>query len=78
MTQTTVNTEKLINFIANKFENQELTNESLVQLIELGTDYLNLMTISNYARKNNMSYNGVKKFRTTVEIAGVKFVIDND
>tara|TARA_R110001606_G_scaffold203722_2_gene351810 strand:+ start:856 stop:1092 length:237 start_codon:yes stop_codon:yes gene_type:complete len=78
MKQTTVNTEKLLNFVANKFEKEELSNDSLVQLIELGVSYLNLMTISNYAKVNKMSYNGVKKFRNTVELAGVKFVIDND
>ena len=78
MKQTTENTKKLINFVATKFENDELTNESLVQLIELSVDYLNLMTISDYAKDYNMSYNGVKKHRKIIIIANTKFVIDNE
>ena len=78
MKQTAENTEKLINFVATKFENNELTNESLVQLIELSVDYLNLMTISDYAKLHNMSYNGVKKHREIRTIANTKFVIDNE
>lgn len=50
----------------------------LVQIIELAGDYLNLQTISNYAKENNISYNGVKKCRNTVTLFDVKFVIDND
>jgi hypothetical protein len=38
---------------------------------------LNLKTISDYAKENNLSYNGVKKCRENVEIFNVKFVIDN-
>lgn len=40
--------------------------------------YLNLMTISDYAKQHNMSYEGVKRFRKIQEIYGVKFVIDNE
>jgi hypothetical protein len=53
------------------------SNESLVQLIELTGSYLNLKTIPDYAKENNLSYNGVKNFRNIVEIFNVKFVIDN-
>lgn len=75
--QTAVNTEKLKNFIAQKFEADELNNESLVQIIELCGQYLNLQTISDYSRKNNISYNGTKNFRTIINFFNVKFVIDN-
>jgi hypothetical protein len=54
------------------------SNEGLVQLIELSGGFLNLETIPNYAKSNNKSYNGVKKFRNIKTIFGVKFVIDND
>jgi hypothetical protein len=40
--------------------------------------YLNLQTISDYAKENNISYEGAKRFRRVEEIFGVKFVIDND
>ena len=62
------NTKKLQSFISSKYENKELDNTSLVQLIELLGRYLNLKTISDYAKENGMSYNGVKKCRNIVEL----------
>jgi hypothetical protein len=76
--QTTENTTKLLKFTAENFEKGKLDNDSLVQLIELAGNFLNLKTIPDYAKENNLSYNGVKKHRTIVEIFNVKFVIDND
>ena len=74
----TENTTKLLKFTAEKFEKGELNNDSLVQLIELCGNYLNIETMPNYAKKNNISYNGVKKHRDIVKIFNVKFVIDNE
>jgi hypothetical protein len=74
----TENTTKLLKFTSEKFEKGELNNDSLVQLIELAGNYLNIESIPNYAKQNNLSYNGVKKFRTIVELFNIKFVIDND
>lgn len=53
-------------------------NDGLVQLIELCGMFLNLETIPSYAKKNKLSYNGVKKFRKIWNFCGVKFVIDNN
>ena len=78
MTKIIENTDKLLKFVSEKFENSELNNDSMVQLIELCGMYLNLKTIPKYAKENNMSYNGTKKFRTIKEILKIKFVIDND
>ena len=78
MKETRANTEKLTAFIAQKFQNGELDNDSLVQIIELAGAYLNLQTISDYAKKNNMSYNGVKKCRNVKVLFSTKYVIDND
>jgi hypothetical protein len=78
MDQTAINTKKLLNFIGNKLHNGDLDNSSMVQFFELLGDYANLMTISDYAKKYNMSYNGVKKYRKIITIFNVKFVIDND
>ena len=58
-------------------QNNILDNADLVQIIELSGQLLNLQTISDYAKSNNMSYNGVKKHRDIKEIFGIKFVIDN-
>lgn len=80
MLKTRENTNKLLKFISEKFVEGELDNESLVQIIELCGDYLNLKTISDYARAKGMNYNGAKKptkQRRIKQIFGVKFVIDN-
>jgi hypothetical protein len=78
MTQTQVNTDKLCNFISEKFETDQLNNDSLVQIIEHCGMYLNLETIPDYAKRNQLSYNGVKKHREIVNIFNTKFVIDNE
>jgi len=71
------NTDKLIEFVAKKYEAGELNNESLVELFKDIGRYLNLMTPSDYAKANGMSYPGVIKGRQIEEIFGVRFVIDN-
>jgi len=73
-----INTQKLVAFVATKFEAGELDNNSLVELFKQMGMYMNLKTIPDYAKANNMSYPGVVKCRNIQEIFGVKFVIDND
>ena len=73
----TANGEKLEKFIYDKFNQNQLSNEDLVQIIELCGLLLNVQTIPDYAKENNMSYNGVKKGRQITKIFNVKFVIDN-
>lgn len=58
-------------------ENQ-ISKECLVQFIELCGKYTNIKTLSDYAREENLSYNGVKKCRNVVEIFNVKFVVDDE
>lgn len=64
--------------LSKRIEANELTNDDMVQIIELVGSYLNLCTITDYARQHRMSYNGVKKFRTIQTIFNTKFVIDNE
>lgn len=68
----------LVNKIGVTIFNGDLSNEELVQIIELCGSYLNLKTISDYSRDNNISYNGVKKCRNIVNIFNTKYVIDNE
>ena len=68
----------LINFLGEKTMNGEFSNDDLVQFIEVAGSFLNLQTISDYAEKYSMSYNGVKKHREIVIIFKTKFVIDNE
>jgi hypothetical protein len=75
---TTEKGKLLCEFLHNKMQSGDFTNDDLVQFIEHAGMYLNLKTIPDYAKENNMSYNGVKKFRTIVNLFNTKFVIDND
>lgn len=63
--------------LSQRIEAGELNNDDMVQIIEHLGAYLNLQTISNYAKENKISYNGAKKFRNPVHIFGVKFIADN-
>ena len=72
------NGKKLCDFVTQKIMLGELSNNDLVQLIEVAGAFLNLQTIPDYAKFKNLSYNGVKNHREIVEIFNVKFVIDND
>ena len=69
--------DKILNRLSELIETNQLNNEDLVQIIEHVGSYLNLETISEYAKKNNLSYNGVKKYRKIIKLFNVKFVIDN-
>ncbi len=63
--------------LSQRIESGEIDNDGMVQIIELCGKYLNLQTIPDYAKSNNLSYNGTKKHKPIKKIFGVKFVIDN-
>ncbi|RXK57550.1 hypothetical protein ESA94_20340 [Lacibacter luteus] len=69
---------KICEHLSLRIENGELSNTDMVQIIEHIGAYLNIATVPNYAKQNNMSYNGVKKYRHVKKIFNVKFVIDNE
>lgn len=51
---------------------------NIVQLFERLNVFANLKTISQYAKDNNKSYNGIKNHRKIITLFGVKFVLDNE
>jgi hypothetical protein len=58
--------------------NSELENEDLVQIFEHIGIILNLQTLSNYAKRNNISYNGaLKRKLLKTKIDKIEFIIDN-
>ena len=71
-------TEKIKEYITKVMLKDELSNDSLVQIIELCGGFLNLQSISNYAKSNNLSYNGVKKCRNVIILFNNKYIIDNN
>ena len=77
---TTENGSKLNDFIVKKIQNNELSNDDLVELIKLCGSYLNLKTIPDYAKAEKISYPGVLKRKNIeiVKIFNTKYVIDNE
>ena len=69
---------QILNDLEKQLYKGKFDNKDIVQLIELAGTYLNLQTIPDYAKENNISYNGVKNFRNIIKLFNVKFVIDND
>lgn len=65
--------DKIEEYVYKTLQRNEI---DLVQLFERLNTYANLETISNYAKRNNLSYNGVKKHRNIITLFGVKFVYD--
>jgi hypothetical protein len=56
-----------------------VSNQDMVEEIELLGKLLGLETIASYAKQKNTDYNNIKKSALKkVTIFGVKFVIDND
>ena len=68
---------KIHEYIYTCLQKDQLNDKDLVQIIELVDNYLNLKTISEYAKEYNLSYNGVKNNRNILTLLGHKFVADN-
>lgn len=60
------------------FMKGEITNVELVELIEQVASYGNIHKVSEYAKENGMTVQGVYKCRNVVNLLGYKFVLDND
>lgn len=69
--------DKIEEYIYKSILKKELKEIDLVQLIERINTYLNLKTISQYAKDNNISYNGAKKHREIIKLFSCKFIADN-
>lgn len=69
--------DKILINVHKGMDHNMLSNDDLVQIIELCGSYLNIRTIPDYAAQNNISYNGAKNHRHIQKIFNVRFVIDN-
>ena len=67
--------DKIEEYVFKTLNKEEL---DLVQLFERLNTYLNLKTISQYAKDHGKSYNGIKNNREIITLFGCKFVADND
>lgn len=79
MSKTIENTNKLLKFISDKHQSEEINDDSLVSICVLCFDYLNLKTISQYAKEKGKTYRGVKEFsKDIININQFKFIKDGD
>jgi hypothetical protein len=67
-----------INKLGQSIQDGKWSNDGIVQLIELCIDYLNPISLQEYANKEKISYNGAKKRNVSCFLLGQKFVFDND
>ena len=74
------NIDKIRSSIELDFYSGDINNSEIVELLELCNELLQLKTVPQYAEIHPISVNGIYKCRKDliVEIAGKKFVIDND
>jgi len=66
-----------LNKLGQSIHEGKWSNDGLVQLIELLKDFLNPITIQEYANTHGLSYNGVKKQNKAVLLFNQKYIIDN-
>lgn len=72
--------EKSLNKLLQSIHEKRWSNEGLVQLIELAGNHLNLRTVPDYSKQEEISDNGARKEtkrRKLRKIFNVNFVIDN-
>lgn len=74
---------KINDHLSQRVQSCELSNDDIVSIIDTLGYYLNLKTISDYAKSENIVYNAVKKRIDTGKIKeyklfGVTFIIDNE
>jgi hypothetical protein len=66
--------DKFVNFIMDN----NVSNEFLVQIIELAGGFVDVESIQDRAKRTGLSYNGVKKTRNIQKIFGQNFVIGKE
>lgn len=55
-----------------------ISDKQLAEIVEEASNYLNLQTLTNYAKSEKISYNGAKKrYLRKIIIDNVEFIINN-
>ena len=76
--KTTDNGYKLRKFIYEKYRDEKINNNDLVQILVLIFELLNLKTINQFAKEYNKTYRGVLLYsKNLININKHKFIIDN-
>ena len=69
-----------INKLGETIHKGKWSNDGLVELIKLSGDYLNLKTVPDYCKDNDISYTGAvkqSKKRSSIILFNTKFILDN-
>jgi hypothetical protein len=75
--------DKIKLHLGDRVQNGELNNNEIIEILDSLASFLNLKTISDYAKAENITYNGVLKRIEQNKVSeyilfGVKFIIDNE
>lgn len=69
---------KISELLYKEVSNGNVSNDELVEIIQLCADFLNLKTPEEYAKETRKSFQAVYKSDKTIKILNKKFVIDNE
>lgn len=69
--------QKAINKLGESIHAGKWSNDGMVKLIELVSEYLNPLSIQEFADKRKISYQAARKHKQTI-LLRQKFIVDND
>ena len=69
--------QKAINKLGEAIQLGKWSNQGMVQLIELIGDFLNPLSIQEFADRRHISYQDARKHKQTI-LLRKKFIVDND
>ena len=70
--------QNIINRIEEIITTDGVSNEFLVSLLKLSCEYLVLERVSETAKRENKTTQGIRKFRNIVKICGYQLTINNE
>lgn len=71
-----IHANKIGEYLQKIIEKEDISNDGLVQIFELVSELTGAMSITECAKINNKSYNGIKKTHKIKEIQGFKVVFN--
>lgn len=69
--------QDILNRIGNLIHEGKLSNDFLISNLKLSVEYLNLQRISEYAKENSKSTQGLRGNKNIIEICGYQLIINN-
>ena len=69
--------QNIINKIGQLIQDGKLSNDFLVSNLKLSVDFLNLKRVSEYAKEEGKSTQGLRGSKNIIKICGYQLIIDN-